>query len=80
MRNITYKYKVGDKVQFKNSFHPSASCGLRALAGRIVTIVECKDYNGPCYRVDCLDSFFTEKCFAGFAGLIDSEEEEDNCE
>ena len=65
MRTIKYKYKVGDRVQFKESFSPTASCGLETLAGQTATITECRDYSGPSYRIAGHDGFFKERCFAG---------------
>jgi hypothetical protein len=65
MEKITYKYNVGDRLQFKKKFHATASCGLKALAGCTAKVTERRDYNGPCYRLEGLDGFFTEKCFAG---------------
>lgn len=65
MRRIDYKYKVGDTVQFKDSFPATASCGLHELAGSIAVIKECRDYAGPSYRLEGFDSFFKESCFVG---------------
>ena len=67
MRNITYKYNVGDFVVFKDKFSPSASTDLKNYVGQVVMITECRDYNGPCYRLEGYDGFFTETCFAGLA-------------
>lgn len=64
MRQITFKYEVGDVVKFKDKFHPSASCGLKALVGCTAKVIERRDYDGPCYRLEGLDGFFTENCFA----------------
>lgn len=65
MRNITYKYNLGDVVRFKFKFHESASCGLAELAGTQGVVEDRRDYNGPCYKLAGMDQFFTEKCFDG---------------
>ena len=65
MRNITYKYNLGDVVRFKSKFHESASCGLAELAGTQGVVEDRRDYNGPCYKLAGMDQFFTEKCFDG---------------
>jgi len=65
MRNITYKYNLGDVIRFKSKFHESASCGLAELAGTQGVVEERRDYNGPCYKLAGMDQFFTEKCFDG---------------
>lgn len=67
MRNITYKYKVGDRVRFKDHFGKSATCGLKDLVGQTARIMERRDYNGPAYRLEGKDGFFKEGCFAGLA-------------
>lgn len=67
MRIINYRYNVGDTVQLKTSFAPSASCGLKELAGHVVTITERRGYNGPCYKFEGLDSWFQERTIAGLA-------------
>ena len=65
MRQITYKYNVNDVVRFKDKFSPSASCGLKELAGQSAKVVECIDYNGPSYRLEGHEGFFKESCFQG---------------
>ena len=65
MKNITYKYNLGDIVRFKSKFHESASCGLAELAGTQGVVEDRRDYNGPCYKLAGMDQFFTEKCFDG---------------
>ena len=65
MRNITYKYNLGDVVRFKSKFNESASCGLAELAGTQGVVVDRRDYNGPCYKLAGTNQFFTEKCFDG---------------
>ena len=67
MRNITYKYKVGDIVKFKDKFPPSASCGLAELAGTKGVIADKRDYNGPCYLIAGDNTYYKESCFAGLA-------------
>jgi hypothetical protein len=67
MRNITYKYNVGDFVVFKDKFSPSASTDLKNYVGQVAMVKECRDYNGPCYRLEGYDGFFSESCFAGLA-------------
>ncbi len=64
MRNITYKYNVGDVVKFKNKFH-SPTCGLKGLEGTTGVVEERRDYNGPCYKLAGMDSFCKESCFEG---------------
>jgi ribosomal protein L21E len=68
MRQITYKYKVGDTVKFKDKFNKSATSCLKKFAGRTARITEQRDYNGPCYRLEGIEGFFTERCFAGIIG------------
>lgn len=65
MRQITYKYNVDDTIKFKETFGPSASCGLKELAGCTARVVERRDYNGPCYKLANIDGFFQERCFQG---------------
>lgn len=65
MRQITYKYKVNDVVKFKEKFNPSATSCLKRYAGQTAKVIEQRDYNGPCYRLEGIDGFFTERCFAG---------------
>lgn len=66
MRNITYKYNVGDIVKFKDKFH-SPTCGLIECAGLTAEIVDRRDYNGPCYKIKNNTGYFKESCFAGLA-------------
>ena len=65
MRNITYKYNVGDIVKFKDKFHSTASCDLASLVGTTGVVEERRDYNGPCYKLVGGDCFYKEACFAG---------------
>lgn len=67
MKQINYKYNVGDTVKFKERFHPSASCGLEALAGSTAKIVERINYGGATYRLEGITGIFKERCFAGLA-------------
>ena len=65
MRQITYKYKVNDILKFKNNFGPSASSDLKEFEGCTARVIECRDYNGPCYKLANIDGFFQESCFQG---------------
>ena len=65
MRQTEYKYKVNDIIKFKEQFSPSASCGLKELAGCTAKVVECRDYDGPSYRLEGHEGFFQECCFQG---------------
>ena len=71
MRTITYKYKVGDIVKFKDHYDSSASCGLFDLAGLAAKVVDCADFGGPAYKLEGLegyeDTWFKQGCFAGLA-------------
>lgn len=67
MRNITYKYKVGDAVKFKDHYDSSASCNLFDLAGSTAVIEERADFNGAAYKIKGDDAWFKESCFAGLA-------------
>jgi hypothetical protein len=64
MRNITYKYNLGDVVKFKDKFH-SPTCGLKGFEGTTGVVEERRDYNGPCYKLAGMDSFCKESCFEG---------------
>jgi hypothetical protein len=69
MRNITYKYKVGDKVKFKDKF-VRPSCGLvwRAGTEAEITGIAPAYNNKPHYYVNGVnDEVFPEKVFAGLA-------------
>ena len=65
MRTITYKYKIGDIVKFKDKFPPSASCGLKDFEGTTGVVADKRDYNGPCYLIAGTNCYFKESVFAG---------------
>lgn len=64
MRNITYKYNIGDTVKFKGKF-PSPSCGLAERAGTTTKITGlAKAYNNkPHYYIEGDTSAYPERCF-----------------
>lgn len=57
-----FKYTIGDVVKFKDKFCPSASSGLKELAGTVVIVAACRAYGEPCYKFEGLEEFgwFTE--------------------
>lgn len=67
MKNITYKYKVGDKVKFReNMVNPT--CGLLKRMGQEVTITGIAPAydNKPCYYIDGDNStVYYERLFEG---------------
>ena len=67
MSNITYKYKVGDRVKFReNMINPS--CGLLKLMGQEVEITGIAPaYNNkPCYYINGdNNTVYYERLFAG---------------
>lgn len=69
MSNITYKYKVGDRVKFReNMINPS--CGLLKLMGQEVEITGIAPaYNNkPCYYINGdNNTVYSERLFAGLA-------------
>lgn len=68
MRTITYKYKIGDFVKFKDHYHSSASCDLFNFVGLTAKVVDCTDYAGPAYKLEGYgDTWFKQGCFAGLA-------------
>lgn len=67
MRKVIYKYNVGDVVKFKECFHPTASCGLKNLAGTTARITAQVDYGGATYKLEGHIGVFKEACFAGLA-------------
>jgi hypothetical protein len=69
MKDITYKYNVGDYVKFKDKFH-SPTCGLVGREGTIAKITgHAFAYNNrPHYYINDIEGeVFTETCFAGLA-------------
>jgi hypothetical protein len=80
MSNITYKYKVGDRVKFKDKFCSTASCDLFTLAGTTAKITQRVDYGKPTYCIEGHDGVFAEGCFAGLATeLINSPYRDEAC-
>lgn len=68
MRNIEYKYNVGDYVRFKSHYASDASCDLFERAGAIAVVADRADFNGPAYKLSCdEDSWYKEGCFEGLA-------------
>ena len=68
MRNITYKYNVGDLVVIKPKHHREVELPqLGKVKVGLGKIAECRDYNGPCYRLEGFEGFWQEHCFAGLA-------------
>lgn len=75
MRNINYKYNIGDTIAFKPSFSESACTTLFGLEGKVFEITDRKDYGGPTYKLFGLEGYFAEDCFAGLAvGSVDTPE------
>lgn len=76
MENIIYKYKVGDKVKFKeNMINPT--CDLLKLMGQEATITGIAPaYNNkPCYYINGDDStVYYERLFEGKVGEASTEE------
>ena len=69
MKDITYKYNVGDYVKFKDKFS-SPTCGLVGREGTIAKITgHAFAYNNrPHYYINDIEGeVFTETCFAGLA-------------
>lgn len=79
MKNITYKYKVGDKVKFReNMVNPT--CGLLKRMGQEVTITGIAPAydNKPCYYIDGDNStVYYERLFEGKVEETPVEETED---
>lgn len=65
MRQITYKYNIGDVIRFKEKFNKTTTSCLKKFASRAAKVTERRDYNGPCYRLEGIEGFFTERCFTG---------------
>lgn len=84
MRTITYKYKVGDLVKFKDHYDSSASCDLFDLAGLTAKVVDCADFGGPAYKLKLEgyeDTWFKQGCFAGLATVsVDTPEGSIECQ
>lgn len=68
MKNITYKYNVGDYVKFKDKFS-SPTCGLVGREGTTAKIAgRALPYNNrPHYYLEGEAAIFPETCFAGLA-------------
>jgi hypothetical protein len=67
MRNITYKYNVGDTVELKpKHYHWADVMGTKVLI-TAAEIVERRDYNGPAYALGGCAGFYKENCFVGLA-------------
>lgn len=64
MRNITYKYNIGDTVYIKMAF-AAPTTGLADLAGVKAKVVGRRDYNGPCYQLEGLTGYFQESTIFG---------------
>lgn len=79
MKNITYKYKVGDKVKFReNMVNPT--CDLLKLIGQEATITGIAPaYNNkPCYYINGDNStVYYERLFEGKVEEATAEEVED---
>lgn len=68
MRNIEFKYNVGDYVRFKSHYASDASCDLFERVGTIAVVTDRADFNGPAYKLSCdEDSWYKEGCFEGLA-------------
>jgi hypothetical protein len=81
MKQITYKYKVGETVKFKDKYHPTATCGLHERAGTTAKISGYAPsyYNKPHYYLEgivahvgdrVINEVFPEEVFTG---LVESE-------
>lgn len=64
MRNITYKYNIGDYVVLKPEHLIYYYIDEDDMTVKITTtkILERRDYNGPAYRFDGVPGFFKEDC------------------
>lgn len=67
MRNITYKYKVGDTLEFKPKHYFEADVMGTKVLVTSAEVVERRDYNGPCYALGGCAGFWKESCFVGLA-------------
>ena len=81
MKQITYKYNIGDTVKFKDKYHPTASCDLHERAGTTAKIrgyapsYYCKPHYYLEGAVDhvgdrVIDIVFPEEVFAGLAEVV----------
>jgi hypothetical protein len=65
MRTTTYKYNIGDVVEFKSEHHFWADVmGTKVLITE-AEIVDRRDYDGPCYALGGCTGFYKEACIAG---------------
>ena len=62
MRNITYKYRVGDVVELKPKHRINTKVNDKEFLLSEVIIEECRDYDGPCYRFVGDNTFYKEAC------------------
>lgn len=62
MRNITYKYNIGDVVELKPKHRATVNVGGKYITLSTVIIVERRDYDGPCYRFTGDPTFYKEAC------------------
>jgi hypothetical protein len=61
--SITYKYNIGDIVEFKPEHHFLADVmGIKVLITE-AEIVDRRDYNGPCYALGGCSGYYKESCF-----------------
>lgn len=68
MREVTFKYNIGDTLKFKEDFDSSASDILFDLAGTTRKVVDRCVFSHPAYKLEGLnDSWFTEDCFVGLS-------------
>lgn len=77
MRNIEYKYRVGDMVVLKPRH---AICVDICPDGSLikiyrVKIAERRDYNGPAYRFEGVYGFFKEACINDECITFDDDED-----
>ena len=64
MRNITYKYKVGDIVVLKPEHQPIIVIDWTDTKVKVSTvkIIDRRDYNCPTYKFEGLDGYYQEAC------------------
>jgi hypothetical protein len=63
MRNITYKYSVGDIVELKPKHYIEQHIGNEEVVYlKTVKIIVKKDYCGPCYKFEGVPGFYKEAC------------------